>query len=189
VTIQLGTYDIFLPMVVNNYVSAPDLVVSNINASSNLIEVTIENQGTQATSSGFWVDFYIDPDPVPTHENQLWPALSAEGLVWGVNVSIPAGGSLTLSYSTAAGAPNLYYSAENSNYSGNLPVGTPVYAQVDSAHLNTSYGGVLETHEILGEPYNNVSSEYTAVAPAPSSVSVEPAVGFSDLQPLDLPLR
>ncbi|MCA9947669.1 MAG: tandem-95 repeat protein, partial [Anaerolineales bacterium] len=46
VTMQLGTYDIFLPMIVNNFVSAPDLVVTNINASSDLIEVTIENQGS-----------------------------------------------------------------------------------------------------------------------------------------------
>ena len=189
VTVQLGTYDIFLPMITNNFVSAPDLVVTNINASSNLIEVTIENQGAQATSTGFWVDFYIDPNPVPTHENELWTDLSDEGIVWGVNVSIPAGDSLTLSYSTVTGAPNLYYSAANSSYGGTLPVDTPVYAQVDSAHLNTTYGGVLETHEILGGTYNNVSSEYTAVATATSVVSVESAASFSGAQPLDLPLR
>ncbi len=189
VTVQLGTYDIFLPMITNNFVSAPDLVVTNINASSSLIEVTIENQGSQATSTGFWVDFYIDPNPVPTHENELWADLSDEGIVWGVNVSIPAGDSLTLSYSTVTGAPNLYYSAANSSYSGSLPVGTPVYAQVDSAHLNTSYGGVLETHEILGGTYNNVSSEYTAVATATSVISVASAASFSSAQPLDLPLR
>jgi hypothetical protein len=189
VTVQLGNYEIFLPMIVNNFVSAPDLVVTNINASSDLIEVTIENQGSQATSTGFWVDFYIDPDPVPTHENELWTDLSTEGIAWGVTVSIPAGGSLTLQYSTAPGAPNLYYSAEDSSYGGSLPVGTPVYAQVDSAHLDTTYGGVLETHEILGEAYNNVSSEYTAVASAPTAVSVEAAASFDSLQPLDLPLR
>ena len=187
VTMQLGTYDIFLPMIVNNFVSAPDLVVTNINASSDLIEVTIENQGSQATSSGFWVDFYINPDPVPTHENQLWSDVGTEGLVWGVNVSIPAGGSLTLSYSTAPGAPNLYYSAENSDYSGILPIGTPVYAQADSAHLETTYGGVLETHEILGQPYNNVSSEYTAVATVASSTIA--AANVVNEQLLDLPLR
>ncbi|MAT98925.1 MAG: hypothetical protein CL608_17415 [Anaerolineaceae bacterium] len=189
VTVQLGNYEIFLPMIVNNFVSAPDLVVSNINASSDLIEMTIENQGTQATSSGFWVDFYIDPDPVPTHENELWADVATEGIAWGVTVSIPAGGSLTLQYSTAPGAANLYYSAEDSNYSGSLPVGTPVYAQVDSAHLNTTYGGVLETHEILGEAYNNVSSEYTAVATATSIVSVGLAARYNDTQPLALPLR
>ncbi|MEZ4591341.1 MAG: Ig-like domain-containing protein [Chloroflexota bacterium] len=187
VNVRLGLYEVFMPIIVNNFVSAPDLVVTNINASSDLIEVVIENQGTQATTSGFWVDFYIAPDPVPTHENELWGDVSDEGLVWGVTVSIPAGGSLTLTYSTAPGAPNLYFAEANSSYGGVLPVGTPVYAQVDSAHLNTSYGGVLETHEILGEPYNNVSAEFTAVAIGPTSLPAASIVIQGP--PLALPAR
>lgn len=187
VTIQLGMFEIFLPVVLNNFVSAPDLVVTNVSASSTLIEVTIENQGTMATSSGFWVDFYIDPDPVPTHENEVWSDVADEGIVWGVNVAIAAGESLTLRYSTAPGAPNLYYSAVNSSYSGLLPVGTPVYAQVDSAHLNTTYGGVLEIHEILGTTYNNVSSAYMAVAP--TAAVFQPAFGQVTQEQLVLPLR
>ncbi|MCA9955053.1 MAG: tandem-95 repeat protein, partial [Anaerolineales bacterium] len=187
VTVQLGMYKVFLPMVLNNFVSAPDLVVTNVTASSTLVEVTIENQGTMATSSGFWVDFYVDPSPVPTHENQVWSDVSDEGIVWGVNVPIAAGDSLTLSYSTANGAPNLFYSAENSSFAGLLPIGTPVYAQVDSAHLNTTYGGVLEIHEILGTTYNNVSAAYTAVAPTvPVSQSSLSQLGEEQLA---LPLR
>lgn len=187
VTVQLGLYKLFIPLVLNNFVSAPDLIVTNISASSTLVEVTIENQGTMATSSGFWVDFYIDPDPVPMHENEVWSDVSDEGIVWGVNVSIAAGDSLTLRYSTAPGAPNLFYSEENSGYTGLLPVGTTVYAQVDSAHLNTTYGGVLELHEILGTAYNNVSAAYTAVAPtAPAST---PALSQLGEAQLDLPLR
>jgi hypothetical protein len=187
VTIQLGSYEIFMPLVVNNFVSAPDLVVTQINASSTFIEVVIKNQGTKATASGFWVDFYINPSPAPTQENQLWDDLSTEGIVWGVNVAIAPGGSLTLRYSTAANAPNLYYSAINSSYSGNLPVGTPVYAQVDSAHLNTTYGGVLETHEILGTPYNNVSSQYTAGNVTSPTSELRPSQAVA--APIDLPLR
>lgn len=187
VTVRLGTYEVFLPMAVNNFVSAPDLVVTNINASSDVIEVVIENQGTVATTNGFWVDFYIAPDPVPTHENQQWSDVADEGLVWGVSVSIPAGGSLTLTYSTAPGAPNLYYVASNSNYGGSLPVGTSVYAQVDSAHLTTSYGGVLETHEISGGAYNNVSAEFTAVDSMPYVQGT--AAAILDEQPLALPAR
>ena len=187
VTIQLGLYEVFVPLVLNNFVSAPDLVVTQINASSDLIEVVIKNQGTQATTNGFWVDFYINPNPVPTHENQLWNDLSTEGLVWGVNVAIAAGDSLTLRYSTAANAPNLYYSAINSSYSGNLPVGTPVYAQVDSAHLNTVYGGVLETHEILGTAYNNVSAQYTAGNTTSPAAELSTSQAVAD--PVDLPLR
>ena len=187
VTIQLGLYEVFIPMVANNYVSAPDLVVTQVNANSELIEVVIENQGTQATSTGFWVDFYIAPNPVPTQEDELWQDVSTEGIVWGVDVAIASGDSLTLRYSTAPGAPNLYYSAENSIYGGSLPEGTPVYAQVDSAHLNTTYGGVLETHEILGESYNNVSSQYTATAAA--TATAETAVSQGAVEPVDLPVR
>jgi len=187
VTIQLGMFEVFLPLVFNNFVSAPDLVVTGVSASSTLVEVTITNQGTMATSSGFWVDFYINPDPVPTHENEVWSDVADEGIVWGVNVSIAAGESLTLRYSTAPGAPNLYYSAVNSNFSGLLAVGTPVYAQVDSAHLNTTYGGVLEIHEILGTTYNNVSAAYTAVAP--TSATAQPAFSPLGSEQLDLPLR
>jgi len=50
-----------------------------------------------------------------------------------------------------------YYSAINSHLNGPLPVGTILYAQVDSANANTNDGAVLETHEITGEPYNNIS--------------------------------
>jgi Big-like domain-containing protein len=187
VTVQLGLYYTFIPVVSNNYVSAPDLVVTQINASSDLIEVVIENQGTQATADGFWVDFYIAPNPVPTQENELWKDVAKEGIAWGVDTVIQPGTSLTLTYSTAPGAPNLYYSAANSGYSGSLPADTAVYAQVDSAHLNTTYGGVLETHEILGESYNNVSSQYTAVAARPALA--ETAVSTIVAEPVALPER
>ena len=187
VTVQFGLYEVFIPMIVNNYVGAPDLVVTNINASSNTIEVVIENQGTQATTSGFWVDFYIAPDPAPTQVNQQWSDLGDEGIVWGVDISIPVGGSLTLVYSTAPGAANLYYVAGNSNYGGVLPVGTSVYAQVDSADLDTTYGAILEMHEILGEPYNNVSAKFTAVSSLPFVANVATAVIDSEL--LALPPR
>lgn len=188
VNLRLGLYELFMPVIVNKHVTAPDLVVTNINASSDLIEVVLENQGNAATSNGFWVDFYIAPDPVPTHENEQWSDVANEGLVWGVDISIPAGGSLTLVYSTAPGAENLYYVEQNSTYGGVLPAGTPVYAQVDSAHLNTTYGAILETHEILGEPYNNVSAEYTAVSSVPFVENAATAVVIAE-RPLALPPR
>ncbi|WP_420641694.1 Ig-like domain-containing protein [Candidatus Leptofilum sp.] len=190
VTIQLGLYEVFMPAITNNFVNAPDLVVTNIIASSDLIEVVIENQGTQATSSGFWVDLYIAPDPVPTHANEIWSDVGTEGIVWGVDVAIPAGGSLTLTYSTDPGALNLYYSEANSSYGGSLPDGASVYAQVDSAHLSTTYGGVLETHEILGEPYNNVSSEFISGDALPFENDQDDPLEAQFIgQPLALPLR
>lgn len=158
VSVTVGFYTVYLPLVSNNVVTAPDLVVTAVQGSADHFEIVIENQGNAATTTGFWVDLYIDPDPAPTHANQLWQDVADEGLVWGVTTSLAAGESLTLTYSTDPGAPNLFYSAANSSYAGMLPIGTPLYVQVDSAHLGTTHGGVLEGHEITGDPYNNVST-------------------------------
>ncbi|MEM7334260.1 MAG: hypothetical protein AAF490_19395 [Chloroflexota bacterium] len=37
-----------------------------------------------------------------------------------------------------------------------MAAGTAVYAQFDSAAIGTTYGAVLESHEVNGEVYNNV---------------------------------
>lgn len=155
---------VYLPIIMNNAANAPDLVITAVSASSNHIEVTIQNQGTAATATGFWVDFYIDPSAPPTGPNQLWYDLADEGLAWGVTALLTPGQSLTLVYSTEPGAPNQYFIPEESLYNGTLPAGTLIYAQVDSAREGVSYGGILETHEILGGPYNNIISG-TAVTP------------------------
>ncbi|HRQ41732.1 MAG TPA: cadherin domain-containing protein [Chloroflexota bacterium] len=155
---------VYLPIIMNQVVNAPDLVITAVSASSNQIELTIQNQGSAATPNGFWVDFYISPSAPPTGPNQLWYDLADEGLAWGVTALLAPGQSLTLVYSTEPGAPNQYFVPEESLYNGSLPAGTLVYAQVDSAREGVSYGGILETHEILGGPYNNIASG-TAVAP------------------------
>jgi len=166
---QPGTFDattftiqaittLYLPLIMNGSVHAPDLVITAVSASSDLIEVTIENQGTAATANGFWVDFYINPSTPPSGPNQLWYDLADEGLAWGVTELLSPGESLTLVYSTDPNAPNLYFAPDESLYNGSLPTGTLVYVQVDSARENVTYGGILETHEILGGPYNNIAS-------------------------------
>lgn len=162
----LGQQTVYLPIIMNHAVSvtAPDLVITAINASSSQIEVTLENQGTAATTSGFWVDFYINPNDPPSGANQLWHDLANEGIAWGVTALLDPGASLTLIYSTAPGAPNQYFVAAESVYHGSLPAGTLVYAQVDSAREGDPYGGILELHEITGGAYNNILSG-TAVAP------------------------
>lgn len=151
-------YLVFIPIVVKNYTSAPDLVVTNINASSDLIEVVIENQGNAPVTNSFWVDFYINPNPVPTAANDLWPESgpNPQGLAWGVTERLAVGASLTLSYSTASGAPNLYFVADESLYDGSMPAGTPVYAQADSARAGVGLGAVAELDELTGKPYNNI---------------------------------
>jgi hypothetical protein len=44
------------------------------------------------------------------------------------------------------------------------PAGLAIYAQVDSASTLHSYGAVLEKHEALGQPYNNISGPVASLA-------------------------
>jgi hypothetical protein len=132
----------------------PDLVVERLLVAPNGVQVTIKNQGTRAVTSGFWVDVYLNPSSPPTQVNQPWWSLSSEGLVWGVSgaaLPLQPGQSLTLTINDS------YYQPAYSTFSESIPAGTPVYAQVDSANLNSSYGGVLESHEVSGAPYNNIA--------------------------------
>jgi uncharacterized repeat protein (TIGR01451 family) len=142
---------IYLPIIFNNHVQLPDLVVEEINVlPGGEIEVVITNQGQAPVGDNFWVDLYINPDPLPTAVNQIWTQLADEGLVWGVDdlAALTPGGTLVLSSQDA--------DAQYSNYSGSLASGTVIAVQVDSADVETDFGGVLEEHESLGEPYNNI---------------------------------
>jgi hypothetical protein len=143
----------------------PDLVVQDLTATGSNLQVTIRNQGTAAVPAdqGFWVDLYVDPSVVPTQPNQIWNFLADEGLVWGVDGDVlPMEPSevITLTIGDALYWPDL------SKFSGALPPGTPIYVQVDSANTNTTYGGVLESHEAAGAAYNNVAGPIPAVAAA-----------------------
>ena len=142
---------IYLPLAMHNYTGAPDLVVEQIVTTPNDVQVVILIQGNAPVSGdGFWVDFYIAPDPVPTAVNQIWPNLADHGMVWGVETTLGVGELLTLT----VGGP--FYWASSSDVIWPLALGTPVYAQVDSANTGTDYGAVLEMDEILGEPYDNI---------------------------------
>jgi uncharacterized repeat protein (TIGR01451 family) len=135
---------------------APDLVVDDIIVTDNSVQVVIRNQGDVPVLPGddFWVDFYVNPNPVPTGVNQIWnDGRSTQGIVWGVTapaLPLESGDVMTLTIGDA------YYWPSISNFSGSIPAGTPVYAQVDSANANTTYGAVLENHEIAGGTYNNI---------------------------------
>ncbi len=142
---------IYLPLITQNFIPAPDLIVVSITATPDQIRVVIQNRGAQAVANNFWVDVYVDPDPIPQKPNDVWPFLCKEGMAWGVDGGLAPGEMLTLLVGDA------YYSEEDSNFIGGLAAGTPIYAQVDSANMATDYGGVLEGHEILGTTYNNIS--------------------------------
>ena len=140
----------------------PDLVIQEIVASGSNVRVTILNQGPAAVPAeqGFWVDLYIDPSALPTQPNQIWNFLSDEGLVWGVDgdvLPMEPGEVITLTLGDALYWPDL------SKFSGTLPAGTPIYVQVDSANTDSTYGGILESDEALGQVYNNVAGPIPAV--------------------------
>jgi hypothetical protein len=145
---------VYLPLVSRNYAAAPDLVVERIAASSpSTVQVVIKNQGSARVADEFWIDFYVAPNPAPTHVNQTWNAVSSQGAVWWIDSTalprLAPGGVLTLTVGDA------YYVPEYSNLR-TLPPGTPLYAQVDSDNPDTQYGQVRENHEITGGPYNNI---------------------------------
>lgn len=144
-------YTIFLPVMMNNFVSAPDLVVSAVDVSTDDLQVVLTNQGHAPSMGYFWVDAYINPTVPPTSVNQGWKTQGGEGLVWGVTVGILApGDSITLTLSSP------YLDVTNSNFSGSIAPGSTVYVQVDSFNINTAHGSILESHEISGDAYNNI---------------------------------
>jgi len=157
VQVELAGSTIYLPMVMRKTVpAAPDLVVEEIRATSGGMEVVIKNVGDAPVveTDAFWVDLYVNPDPLPSGVNQVWDSLCEEGMVWGVEepaLPLEPGGTITLRMGGE------YYWEEYSEYSGSVAEGTAIYVQVDSADVATMYGAVLEGHEIVGGPYNNIS--------------------------------
>jgi hypothetical protein len=99
-------------------------------------------------------------------------------MVWGISApALPLGPGDTITLSVG----NAYYWPEYSNFSGAIQAGSAVYAQVDSANVNTSYGGVLESHEIAGGPYNNISGPvYVSSALNWGTSETEPSVMDND---------
>jgi len=164
-----STIYVYLPLAFRNHVVAPDLVVDRIIATSNSVQVVIKNQGNAPVTDDFWVDVYINPDLIPTAVNQTWDQRGSQGLVWGVSSDVQAGGVIVL----AVG--DTYFLASYSQVSWPLPIGTPVYAQVDSYDAATNYGAVLENHEITGGAYNNISTVVFATTGATVTGGKPPA--------------
>jgi hypothetical protein len=156
-TIGVRSHQVYLPRMTFQY-DQVDLVVSRLTATANEIQVVIKNLGPDPVTDEFWVDAYLNPNPPPARANQVWDQVSQQGLVWGITsdaLPLAAGGEITLTVSPAGGDD--YYWPLLSKITWPLPAATAIYAQVDSAHTGTNYGGVFETHEITGGPYNNIS--------------------------------
>ena len=146
-----------LPIIFNQYVSAPDLVINaiEIDYGTNIVEIEIKNVGNVAVEDAFWVDLYVNPVPPPTMTNQpCHIVLACQGtLVWGIDEdSLPLfpGDSMTIF------TGDQFFTQTFSTFTGAFVDGMKVYVQVDSDNILTDYGNVLEAHEISGEPYNNI---------------------------------
>jgi subtilisin family serine protease len=161
VTVTVEPMRTYLPLVTRSFVTAPDLVVDIIVATSSGITATIRNAGSTATAHEFWVDAYVDPRIAPSRVNETWGRLGTQGLVWGVTATLAPGETLVLTSSPA----DPYYWPSLSQVFWPLAAGTPVYVQVDSAGAGTSYGAVLETHEIAGGAYNNIGGPQYSSGP------------------------
>ncbi|HNP71509.1 MAG TPA: hypothetical protein PKK15_10385, partial [Kouleothrix sp.] len=147
------SFRVYLPVVAQ--LSEPDLIVERIAVVGGQVQVTIKNIGGAAVTNAFWVDAYINPAVPPTHVNETWPKLGKQGLVWGVTsggLPLAPNAGLTLVVG------DQFYHPALSQLSTPIAPGDVIYAQVDSANVNTDYGAVLESHELHGGPYNNISS-------------------------------
>jgi hypothetical protein len=143
---------IYLPLITNGNLSAPDLVIESVSITADNATIVIKNTGDQAVAGGFWVDLYINPTPPPTAANQTWDQLSDEGIVWGITqiASLVPGGTLTIDLNHSS------LNTELTNFSGTFTNGMEIYVQVDSADIARQTGGVLEIHEITNGAYNNI---------------------------------
>ena len=162
----------WLPVLAKELAGAPDLIVERLLASPSGLQVVVKNVGQSTASADFWVDLYIAPSPPPSQVNQLWTDLSSQGLAWGVTQDLAPGQSITLLVGDSS------YSADRSFLNQSLPVGTVVYAQVDSWNGETTYGAVREQHEILGQAYNNITQTTVATGvrvETPTSSAVQSA--------------
>lgn len=145
----VGMDVIYLPLISNQYISAPDLVVREIIATGSTMQVVIQNQGNAAvpvsSDQEFWVDLYVDPNPPPNGVNQTCQSTTtcADFAAWGVTTALlpqlTPGGMITLT----VGDVHQYYGSTSMN----LPVGSVVYAQVDSYNSAATYGVVQESDE------------------------------------------
>jgi hypothetical protein len=136
---------VYLPVVMRNYVSGKNLVVSAINASTTPanVSVVIQNTGDQAVTNEFWAVLYLDPTSA-VQINKFWYNVGCTyGLSWKVS-SLGAGASVTLTPATAEKSPSYLYNWPTTSFAG----GTHhLWAQVDAWASPGTTGLVQETNE------------------------------------------
>ena len=135
-------FSVYLPVVLNNFAVGPDLVVDDIVATTDSLNVTIRNIGNAPVNDPFWVDAYFNPTEIPML-NVPWSAIASQGVVWGIDdAQLPLNPGETRVLTLANAVQNNGYTSPPP-----YPVDVPVYVFVDSIDLSTTYGAVLETDE------------------------------------------
>ncbi|GAB4431600.1 MAG: hypothetical protein Kow0031_12700 [Anaerolineae bacterium] len=100
---------VFLPIISKNC-CYPNLVITNfqVNTSVNppAVTVVVSNIGLGSTGSGFWVDLYVNPSPLPASllndanpGDRRWQRLRTnvdQGIAWEITTPLAPGGSITL---------------------------------------------------------------------------------------------
>jgi subtilisin-like proprotein convertase family protein len=146
-----GIRQLHMPLISQNYTPAPDLVVDNVEVTTNTISITISNQGPLPAEGGFWVDLYFAPSPPPTQANETWSdGRSTYGAVWGFESDLMAGETVTLMVNDG------YFSSDHSSLPTSYTAHDPIYVQVDSYDPGSTHGAILEVDEITGQLYNNI---------------------------------
>jgi hypothetical protein len=177
---------VYLPSLHSRHVVAPNLVVESLSATSRNVELVIRNRGNSPVTDAFWVDVYINPRTPPYAVNETYDDLGDFGLAWAVQKEglrqLVPGGSLTLRMNDA------FYDPDISTFPGNLQPGTPIYAQVDSFNPSTNYGTVLESHEAIGQAYDNIYGPVLS-QPGTTSAIIAPSAADKSPAPPNLPKR
>jgi uncharacterized repeat protein (TIGR01451 family) len=168
---------LYLPLILKDFIVAPDLVITDLQASSNAVTVTIRNSGNAPVVDAFWVDVYFNPSKVPAL-NEPWDTIAGQGVTWGLvgsDLPIAPGQSRVLTLATAAPGADLTSPPP-------YPAGATVYALADSVNFSTSYGAVQESDE----SNNLAQSTVTAAGAGPTA---HPAATGQSPPPAALPRR
>ncbi|MCB0164665.1 MAG: lamin tail domain-containing protein, partial [Anaerolineae bacterium] len=167
---------IYLPIVVNNFVASPDLIITNLQVGDTEVTITIVNTGTAPVVDAFWIDVYFDLDAPPT-VNQPWPMTDAShGVVWGLsgsNLPIMPGESRTLTLADAI----QFFNSKQVTSDPPYPVEVNVYGYVDSVKVGSGFAAVKESNEsnnVFGPVTSGVAGGSTHSVRAQISLIAEP---------------
>jgi hypothetical protein len=145
ITVSLGRTLIYLPLVLRDYRSGKNLVVSAINSSTNPanVSVVVRNTGDVAVTEAFWVILYLDPTS-QVQINKFWWDVGCPlvgGAAWQVTTPVAPGQSMTLLPANATPPYQGYWPASFTAGQHRL------WAQVDAYATSGTTGLVQETNE------------------------------------------